>query len=63
MDIKLKSNKENHKSNDSISDLKKDNYKSKGIITTLVIITIIILADLGMCNSYGFVNEAANSKN
>lgn len=63
MDIKLKSNKENHKSNDSISDLKKDNYKSKGIITTLVIITIIILAALGMCNSYGFVNEAAKSKN
>ncbi|MDU2289722.1 histidine kinase dimerization/phospho-acceptor domain-containing protein [Clostridium sp.] len=67
MDIKLKSNKEQDDMNDSrhnnINEGKEVQFKSKGIVTTLVMIAVIIVAALGMCNSYGFVNEAAKSRN
>lgn len=59
MDIKLKSNKEN----EEFKEKSKIEYKSKGIIAMLLMIVIIVVASLGMCNSYGFVNEAAKSRN
>ena len=65
MDIKLKSNKEQddmNNSNNNINEKKEGYFKSKGIITTLLIIAIIVTAALGMCSSYGFVNEAAKGK-
>ena len=58
MDIKLKSNKES----EEFKEKSKTEYKSKGIIAMLLIIAIIVVAALGMCNSYGFVNEAAKGK-
>ena len=58
MDIKLKSNKEN----EIFEEKNKDQYKSKGIIAMLLMIAIIVVAALGMYNSYGFINEAAKNK-
>lgn len=48
MDIKLKSNKEI--------------YKSKGIISILVMIAIIVTSALGMCSSYKIIDKSAKSK-
>lgn len=59
MDIKLKSNKEN----EEFKERGKIEYKSKGIIAMLLMVAIIVVASLGMCNSYKFVNEAAKSIN
>ena len=59
MDIKLKSNK----NNEELKEKSRKEYKSKGIIAMLLMIAIIVVASLGMCNSYGFIDEAAKSKN
>ena len=37
----------------------KEEYKSKGIIAVLLIISIIVTAALGMCSSYGAIDRAA----
>ena len=47
MDIKLKSNKEA--------------YKSRGLISTLIMIGIIVIAALGMCSSYKTIDKLAKS--
>ena len=47
MDIKLKSNKEV--------------YKSRGLISTLIMIGIIVIAALGMCSSYKTIDKLAKS--
>ena len=43
MDIKSKSNKEV--------------YKSRGLISTLIMIGIIVIAALGMCSSYKTIDK------
>ncbi|MDU5262334.1 MAG: hypothetical protein E6176_07895, partial [Clostridium celatum] len=52
---------ENNTDNKEFEEKNREDYKSKGIISMLLIIVIIATAALGMCASYPLIEE--NAKN
>ena len=50
---------ESNTDNKEFKEKNREDYKSKGIIAMLLIISIIFTAALGMCSSYRTINKAA----
>lgn len=48
-----------NKIKEEFKEKSKEEYKSKGIISMLLMIVIIVTAALGMCSSYGIIDRAA----